>query len=51
MATKNKSLCNEENYELFFKANSEALRNFLYYKCGNMQQAEDIVQDTFIKLP
>ncbi|WP_416135548.1 RNA polymerase sigma factor [Aquimarina sp. 2201CG5-10] len=26
------------------------MRNFIYYKFGDLEQAEDIVQDTFIKL-
>ena len=26
------------------------LRNFIYYKSGNMAQAEDLVQDAFSKL-
>lgn len=45
-----KNVCNEEVYESIFHNYSETLRNFLYYKCGDIQQAEDIVQDAFIKL-
>jgi len=44
------SMCDEKKYESFFKAHSKVFRNYIYYKCGDMQQAEDIVQDTFIKL-
>ena len=29
---------------------AEALRNFMYYKTGNLAQAEDFVQDAFSKL-
>lgn len=47
---KNKSVCDKETYEKIFYSHSEVLRNFIYYKCGDLQQAEDIVQDTFIKL-
>ena len=51
MATlKKASLCDEKTYELFFKTHSKVFRNYIYYKCGDIQQAEDIVQDTFIKL-
>ncbi|MCD2258263.1 RNA polymerase sigma factor [Psychroserpens luteolus] len=51
MATiKNSSMCDEKTYELFFKTHSKVFRNYIYYKCGDIQQAEDIVQDTFIKL-
>nr|WP_321233961.1 RNA polymerase sigma-70 factor [uncultured Psychroserpens sp.] len=49
-STENTSLCDEKNYELFFKTHSKVFRNYIYYKCGDLQQAEDIVQDTFIKL-
>ncbi len=43
-------MCDEKTYELFFKTHSQVFRNYIYYKCGDIQQAEDIVQDTFIKL-
>ncbi len=43
-------MCDEKTYELFFKTHSKVFRNYIYYKCGDIQQAEDIVQDTFIKL-
>lgn len=46
----NKSICDKRNYETIFNTYSGVLRNFVYYKCGDMQQAEDIVQDTFVKL-
>ena len=44
------SVCEPKTFELVFNSHSEALRNFVYYKCGDLKQAEDIVQDTFIKL-
>ncbi len=50
MAADSTSMCDEKNYESFFKMHSKVFRNYIYYKCGDMQQAEDIVQDTFIKL-
>ena len=43
-------MCDEKTYEWFFKTHSQVFRNYIYYKCGDIQQAEDIVQDTFIKL-
>ncbi|MFT5753416.1 MAG: RNA polymerase sigma-70 factor (family 1) [Flavobacterium sp.] len=42
--------CDEKKFSSFFKSNAQGLRNYLYYKYGNSNQAEDIVQDTFIKL-
>lgn len=45
-----KSVCEKENYEIIFNNYSKSMRNYMYYKCGDLQQAEDIVQDAFIKL-
>lgn len=50
MAVEKKSVCDQENFKMIFNHNSESLRNFIYYKCGDIQQAEDIVQEAFVKL-
>lgn len=50
MTEETKSVCEQKNYETLFNTHSKSLRNFVYYKCGDIQQAEDIVQDAFIKL-
>ena len=44
------NLCKEDNFKGLFYSFSEQLRNFVYYKSGNMAQAEDLVQDAFSKL-
>tara|TARA_B100000497_G_C7691277_1_gene420379 strand:+ start:2966 stop:3469 length:504 start_codon:yes stop_codon:yes gene_type:complete len=44
------NVCKEETYQSLFYTHSEHLRNFLYYKSGNLAQAEDLVQDAFCKL-
>lgn len=44
------SICNENMFNKVFDTNSEPLRNYLYYQCGDLQQAEDLVQNAFIKL-
>ena len=44
------SICKEKVYKDFYFKHSEYLRNFLYYKSGDMQTAEDLAQDAFIKL-
>lgn len=44
------STCNESVFDSFFKSHAKLLRNFIYYKFGDLDQAEDIVQDSFIKL-
>ncbi|NAS31127.1 sigma-70 family RNA polymerase sigma factor [Flavobacteriaceae bacterium R38] len=45
-----KSICDQKVYNQVFDDHVEELRNFLYYRCGDMAQAEDITQDAFIKL-
>ena len=47
---KSGSVCDERIFSSLFKANAKALRNYLYYKFGNEDQASDITQDAFIKL-
>ncbi|WP_284651272.1 RNA polymerase sigma factor [Flavobacterium terrisoli] len=43
-------ICKEIIFSNFFKSHAKALRNYLYYKFGNEDQAEDITQEAFIKL-
>ncbi|TRX39212.1 RNA polymerase sigma factor [Flavobacterium restrictum] len=42
--------CNELVFSSFFKSHAQSLRNFLFYKYGNKDQAEDVTQEAFIKL-
>lgn len=42
--------CNEIVFSNFFKNHAKSLRNFLFYKYGNKDQAEDLTQEAFIKL-
>lgn len=50
MSKKQKSICDEKTFRMIFDRHSEVILNFIYYKCGNMTQAEDITQDAFVKL-
>ncbi len=50
MSKQPKSVCEEKVYESIFNDHSETLRSFIYYKCGDLKQAEDVVQESFIKL-
>ncbi len=43
-------VCKEAVFSDFFKTHAKALRNYLLYKFGNQDQAEDITQEAFIKL-
>jgi RNA polymerase sigma-70 factor (family 1) len=48
--TKVDETCDEKAFSAFFKNHVKALRNFLTYKFGNSEKAEDITQEAFIKL-
>ncbi|GAA4274342.1 sigma-70 family RNA polymerase sigma factor [Aquimarina gracilis] len=50
MPDKEISVCEEKNFDTLFNSHYESARNYLYYKCGDLQQAEDIVQDAFVKI-
>ncbi|OSY88566.1 RNA polymerase sigma-70 factor [Tenacibaculum holothuriorum] len=44
------SVCKPKVFEKVFNEHSEALRNYMYYKSGDMNLAEDIVQESYVKL-
>ena len=46
----NQSICEPKVFEEVYKSQSETLRNFIYYKCGDAAAADDFVQEAFIKL-
>lgn len=48
--TNSKGICEELIFSGFFKAHAKSLRNYLYFKFGNEEKANDITQDSFIKL-
>jgi len=43
-------VCEENTFQKIFFEHSEHVRNYLYYKSGNLQLSEDLVQDAFAKL-
>lgn len=45
-----KSICEEKVFGSVFLSHAEHLRNFMYYKSGDLQRSEDILQDAFSKL-
>ncbi len=45
-----KNVCEESVFKELFETLSRSLRNFLYYKCGDVQQAEDLTQEAFLRL-
>ena len=50
MEIEQKSVCDDKTFRMIFDTHSEVIRNFIYYKCGDMAQAEDLTQDAFVKL-
>ncbi len=47
---KEDSVCKEEVFAYLFDSHGVALRNFMYYRCGDVSEAEDLLQDAFVKL-
>ena len=47
---KDKNIFSQQEFKLLFDENFEKLRDYIYYKCGDIEQAEDIAQETFLKL-
>lgn len=50
MPEQQKSVCEEKNFDSLFNTYYESATKYIYYKCGSLQQAEDIVQDAFINI-
>ncbi len=46
----NNHVCEETVFNTVFKANSRTVFNFIYYKFGNEEKANDAVQEAFVKL-
>ena len=47
---KKQNICEEPIYEQLFAEHYTKIRNYLYYRYGDLQRAEDIVQDSYMKL-
>jgi len=45
-----KDICRESVFEKLFKTYAQDLKRFLYYKFKDLEAAEDVLQETFIKL-
>ncbi|MCF6307740.1 MAG: RNA polymerase sigma-70 factor [Flavobacteriaceae bacterium] len=46
----NDSVCQEHIYSKIYTEHSKSIWNFIYFKCGNQDEADDLVQEAFIKL-
>lgn len=50
MSTSISSVCEARIFERVFREYSKSVRNFILFKCGNPDQADDLTQDAFVKL-
>lgn len=50
MPQQESSVCKEAIFNKLFTAYSKTIRNHIFYKSGNEEEANDIVQEAFIKL-
>ncbi len=50
MSEKVISVCEEKVYDQLYRDHAEKICYYLYYKYGDMEKAQDIVQDSFAKL-
>ncbi|MBK5213292.1 MAG: sigma-70 family RNA polymerase sigma factor [Flavobacteriaceae bacterium] len=44
------NVCNENTFNLLYEAHGKPVWRFIYFKCGDTAQADDLVQEAFLKL-
>lgn len=44
------NVCEEQTFSSIFTSNSKTIFNYIYYKFGNEEKANDAVQEAFVKL-
>lgn len=45
-----RSICDEHEFDSFFRQHARKLKSYLYYKYGDEEAAEDVVQESFVRL-
>ena len=50
METKSKNICNPKIFNEVFNTYAEDIKRFLYFKYGDLEAAEDVMQDAFVKI-
>ncbi|WP_435412300.1 RNA polymerase sigma factor [Psychroserpens mesophilus] len=50
MTKDQQNICHSKTFEALYKMYAKDLRRFIFFKTQDLDQAEDILQDTFIKL-
>lgn len=46
----NQNLCSENSFEQIYNTYAKDLRRFMFFKTQNVEKAEDLMQDAFVKL-
>ncbi|MCU0429141.1 MAG: sigma-70 family RNA polymerase sigma factor [Cytophagaceae bacterium] len=44
------SVCEEKEFQSLYKSHAKPLRNFLYYKSGDLKLSEDVCQEAMIRM-
>lgn len=47
---KEDSTCNQDSFQKLYNNHSDSIRNFIYYKSGDLSFAEDTVQESYLRL-
>jgi len=42
-------MLNKEEFKDVFDIHFDAIRSFVFYRCGDMETASDVAQDVFLK--
>lgn len=50
MKVENTNICNDKTFAKVFNDYAKDLKRFLFFKYNNLESAEDVMQDAFIKL-
>lgn len=50
MSGRKQNICDSKTFEVIFKTYAKDIRSFLFFKTQDIQAAEDILQDVFVKL-
>ncbi|WP_296312757.1 RNA polymerase sigma factor [Winogradskyella sp. UBA3174] len=50
MSKDNRNICNSKTFEFIYKTYAKDIRRFLFFKTQDIDAAEDLLQNTFIKL-
>lgn len=50
MSKNNRNICHSKTFEFIYHTYAKAIRRFLFFKTQDVDKAEDILQDAFVKL-